>query len=231
MSSTRSTTRQLAISLSPLSTSGSKALEPELPTSRKRTRKYRAPREDSCDEDVGDEIDKDTDDDYVPTPRSSGPKRRRISSRPPARRSSPPNLIKSSLSNPKKRPSGSFPPRNKQATSIIEIETCNSIDLNFVCPECGWKQVNKRLPDFKRHLRTHTRPDEGDQSKGWWCKGVPLEDAHRFDIPKGAESFIFLGQERIGGCQQSFSRQDALKRHLDNVNVLCVGWSYKATLD
>lgn len=202
-----------------LSTSDHEALEPELPISRKRTRKCRISRK---DQDAGSESDHD-DDDYIPTSRSSGPKRRRISSRLPAHRPSPRNTTKSSSSNAQKRLS-----RNKRANFVVAIETCNSFDLNLVCPECGWNQVNKRLPDFKRHLRTHTRPDEGDESQGWWCKGVPLEDAHRFNISKGAKSFEFLGQERIGGCRRTFSRRDALKRHLDNANGTCVGWQYKA---
>lgn len=202
-----------------LSTSDHEALEPELPISRKRTRKCRISRK---DQDAGSESDHD-DDDYIPTSRSSGPKRRRISSRLPAHRPSPRNTTKSSSSNAQKRLS-----RNKRANFVVAIETCNSFDLNLVCPECGWNQVNKRLPDFKRHLRTHTRPDEGDESQGWWCKGVPLEDAHRFNISKGAQSFEFLGQERIGGCRRTFSRRDALKRHLDNANGTCVGWQYKA---
>ena len=201
-----------------LSTSDYGVLRPELPTSRKRTRKCRTSRK---DQDVGSESDQDTDDDYVPNSRSSGPKRRCLTSHLPAHHSSPRN--KSSSSNARRRLS-----RNKRANSVVAIDPCNSIDLNLVCPECGWKQVNKRLPDFKRHLRTHTRPDEGDQSQGWWCKGVLLEDAHKFNIPKGAESFKFLGQERIGGCRRTFSRRDALKRHLDNVNGTCVGWPYRA---
>ena len=210
MPPTRTTTHQSTISLGTLSTSDHEALEPELSISRKRIRKCKTSRKDQG------ESDQDTDDDYVPTSRSSGPKRRRISSRLPTHNSSPRNTIKSSSSNAQKRLS-----RNKRANPVVAIETCNSIDLNLVCPECGWKQINKRLPDFKRHLRTHTRPDEGDQSQGWWCKGVLLKDAHGFNIPKGAESFKFLGQERIGGCMRTFSRRDALKRHLDNGT--CVG--------
>jgi hypothetical protein len=38
-----------------------------------------------------------------------------------------------------------------------------------------------------------------------------------------------LGQERIGGCMQTFSRRDALKRHLDNAHVVCVGRPCEAT--
>ncbi|KAF5360544.1 hypothetical protein D9756_004811 [Leucocoprinus leucothites] len=218
-----SETRRSMIPLTTLPMSRLRCPEPELPPSQKRMRKTMTSRTHLYDEDADDESDNDTDDDYVPT-RSSGPKRRRISSQLPIRRSAALSRSISISPPPIKRSSGSTLSRNRQAESATAIDrACNGGNLTFICPECGWKQANKRLPDFKRHLRTHTRPDETDQSKGWWCKGVPVEDAHKFNIPKDARSFVFLGQERIGGCLQTFSRRDALKRHLDNANVVCVG--------
>ncbi|KAF4577387.1 hypothetical protein EYR36_005375 [Pleurotus pulmonarius] len=92
-------------------------------------------------------------------------------------------------------------------------------DLSFKCSECGWVQHNKRLPDFKRHLRTHTRPDDRDQSRGWWCKGVLASSIPGFH----GEAYEFNGELRFGGCLRTFSRRDALKRHLDNRNVCCLG--------
>ncbi|KAJ3566112.1 hypothetical protein NP233_g7200 [Leucocoprinus birnbaumii] len=213
------------------STSNLKLSEPEIPGSRKRTRISVTSRAHDYDEDADDESDNDTDDDYVPSPRSSVPKRRRTSSQISCLRSAPPIRTTSASPIPTKRPPGSSLSRNKQATSAAAIDRACNGNLTFVCPECGWKQANKRLPDFKRHLRTHTRPDEADQTKGWRCKGVLVEDAHRFNIPKDAEPFVFLGQKRIGGCLQTFSRRDALKRHLDNVNVVCVGRPCEASDD
>ncbi|KAE9405643.1 hypothetical protein BT96DRAFT_811876, partial [Gymnopus androsaceus JB14] len=88
------------------------------------------------------------------------------------------------------------------------------------CPVCKWEQVNKRLPDFQRHLKTHARADKEDRTMGWWCKG----------IPEGAEEYLFHDHMRVGGCCQTFSRRDALKRHTSNMNVPCTGvlaWGLK----
>lgn len=209
--------------------SGSKAPVPELSFGRKRTRKAPAAPVHLSDEDADDESDNDTDDEYIPSPRTI---KRRRTSHILSRRSAPPIRRSSTSPTPTKRAPGVSLSRNKQATSTAAINrACDGTNLNFICPECGWKQANKRLPDFKRHLRTHARPDEGDQSKGWWCKGVLLEEAHKFDLPNDAKSYVFLGQERIGGCMQTFSRRDALKRHLDNANVTCVGRPSEATND
>lgn len=176
----------------------------------------------ASDEDAGDESDNDSDDDeYIPSHRPMI-KRRRISYTAPRRSA----LIRNTSSSPTpaKRAHGTSLSRNKQTSFVSAIiKACDGPNLNFICPECGWKQANKRLPDFKRHLRTHTRPNDGDQSKGWWCKGVLLEEAHKFELPDGAKPYVFLGLKRIGGCMQTFSRRDALKRHLDNANVTCVG--------
>lgn len=87
------------------------------------------------------------------------------------------------------------------------------------------------MPDFKRHLKTHLRPDDKDQTQGWWCKGVLLEDAAEHGLPKSLKPFLFADQWRVGGCERTFSRRDALKRHLDNENVGCVGRPCDASED
>ncbi|KAF8798813.1 hypothetical protein BYT27DRAFT_7150230 [Phlegmacium glaucopus] len=117
--------------------------------------------------------------------------------------------------------------RNKQASqatsmAIIRAVNNNLVEQsNFICPECGWRQINKRVPDFKRHLKTHLRKDD-NHSSGFWCKGVRVEDARKHTIQPDATPYTFLDHERIGGCMRTFSRRDALKRHLDNANIFCV---------
>ncbi|KAJ7245042.1 hypothetical protein B0H12DRAFT_1003300, partial [Mycena haematopus] len=91
------------------------------------------------------------------------------------------------------------------------------------CRVCGWVQKNKRLPDFKRHVKTHQRAFDEDAEKGWRCKGVLTSEAADWALGPDAPTYTFLGQERVGGCMKTFSRRDALKRHLDNHNVDCVG--------
>ncbi|KAF9071173.1 hypothetical protein BDP27DRAFT_1322466 [Rhodocollybia butyracea] len=90
------------------------------------------------------------------------------------------------------------------------------------------------MPDFQRHLKTHLRADKDDQTQGWWCKGVRVESRHEVNqhardvnskkvIGDDAEMYSFHDHMRVGGCLQTFSRRDALKRHLQNENGKCVG--------
>ncbi|KDQ25541.1 hypothetical protein PLEOSDRAFT_1113486 [Pleurotus ostreatus PC15] len=116
------------------------------------------------------------------------------------------------------RPRTSPQSRNVQVPALSHPEDAID-DLSFKCSECGWVQDNKRLPDFRRHLLTHTRPDDRDQSRGWWCKGVLASSVPGFQ----GEAYEFNGELRFGGCLRTFSRRDALKRHLDNRNVCCLG--------
>lgn len=183
---------------------------------------------DECNESDGNV----TDDEYVPSPALGPRKRRRDSCSSSRRRVRVPSehLSSEHLSSnddeyrPVKKLRLPPPPRNRQTTSPVAIELAAELPKsNFICPECGWKQMNQRIPDFKRHLRTHTRPSNQDKSKGWWCKGVRLEEAAACGLPKTAEGYLFSGVWRVGGCQRTFARRDALKRHLDNSNVPCIG--------
>ncbi|KAK7442226.1 hypothetical protein VKT23_016197 [Stygiomarasmius scandens] len=178
-----------------------------------------------------------TEDEYRPSP-SPPPqpyKRRRATPSNPSKSRSAPKNAKARNRNLTRRQNGQSPQqpsRNLQSTNpwierlyandpeaVSWLESCN-----FVCTECGWVQHSRRMPDFSRHVITHRRPPAGDTSCGWWCKGVLVEQRHLYpQIPEDAPVYEFRGRKRVGGCLKTFSRRDALSRHLDNVNVGCVG--------
>ena len=187
------------------------------------------------EQEPGNEFDGDaTDEEYVPSPALPPRKRQRASPTPHERKPNSPNgrrtFPNDLAKRPTKRPRVAPSSRNRQTDSPATIESAaKQTNADLVCPECGWKQFNRRLPDFKRHLRTHTRPSEQNQSTGWWCKGVPLDEAAKYDVPNTTEPYLFLDEWRVGGCQRTFARRDALKRHLDNPNVACLGRPSVAT--
>ena len=182
-----------------------------------------------------DEFDGDaTDEEYVPSPALLPRQRQRASPTSHKRKPNAPDGQRTFPNDPSrrptKRPRAAPSSRNKQTNSPATIElAADQANADLICPECGWKQFNQRLPDFKRHLRTHTRPSEQDQSTGWWCKGVRLDEAAKYNVPSTAEAYLFLDVWRVGGCQRTFARRDALKRHLDNPNVACLGRPSVAT--
>jgi hypothetical protein len=126
---------------------------------------------------------------------------------------------------PVKRPRASPPSRNIQATPFSPSPTSAGLDAPsksnpWACPHCSWVQRNRRTPDLKRHIRTHTRLLKPSQ---WVCCGVPVEEAASYAIRSDSESRLHDGRYVVGGCWKEFSRRDALKRHLDNSNIGCVG--------
>ncbi|KAI0329286.1 hypothetical protein GY45DRAFT_883801 [Cubamyces sp. BRFM 1775] len=92
----------------------------------------------------------------------------------------------------------------------------------WTCPHCGYIQANRRKPDLRRHIATHTTTAED-----WVCCGVPLFDAELTkELPPAAlqkDPVIYNGQLMVGGCNKSFSRPDALKRHLHANQGRCFG--------
>ena len=102
----------------------------------------------------------------------------------------------------------------------------------FQCPVvgCDHTQKNRRIPDSKRHVVTHERWIDPEK---WTCCGVGMEKADWYgqgntvgmekeeQIKAGA--YEFKGKLMIGGCLNTFSRRDALKRNVDNPEILCVG--------
>ena len=93
------------------------------------------------------------------------------------------------------------------------------------CPYCHYTQTNRRSPDLKRHIQTHTR---GKDEALWVCCGVPLIDAEEEhgmppEVVAAKEPFEYDGMFMVGGCRQVFSRRDALKRHLRARSGVCYG--------
>ena len=108
--------------------------------------------------------------------------------------------------------------RNIQASAEEQKHLRAAVDEGIptdgICTYCQ-RRVSKRAPDLRRHMRTHLPAEIR-------CTGVPLEKACLEDIPAGASPYLHEGQAYIGGCMKLFSRKDALKRHLDNANTVCI---------
>jgi len=175
------------------------------------------------------------DEEYVPSQDPMGHRQRRPSV--PSRVTSRKGRMSSSPSpHPRmrmdKRQRGSPPSRNKQATADQAEEIRRSLYVdkggkaNLVCPfpGCSYEQLNGRMPDFRRHIKTHIRKD-GEVR----CKGVPWQDAlsfpHRFrNISLHEKPYTIPGESGlwVGGCLKTFSRADALKRHLNHTS--CEGY-------
>ena len=92
------------------------------------------------------------------------------------------------------------------------------------CPHCPFVQRSKRSPDLKRHIATHTRPADAEL---WVCCGVPVCDAAEHGVPaeylRTATPFEYKGMLMVGGCKKTFSRRDALQRHLKREKGWCYG--------
>jgi hypothetical protein len=132
---------------------------------------------------------------------------------------------------------GSAPSRNRQAAidQVEEIRAKLSLcrvnrdrPKDLVCPlkDCQYEQLNGRMPELRRHIRTHIRK-YGEIR----CKGVSWQDfvrhAHLFPKISVDEQPYAVPEEDglwIGGCLKTFSRADALKRHLRNTS--CVGLNH-----
>ncbi|KAI0763944.1 hypothetical protein BD413DRAFT_483323, partial [Trametes elegans] len=81
------------------------------------------------------------------------------------------------------------------------------------CPYCPYTQLNKRGPDFRRHVETHA------QAALWVCCGVPMDDLRaREGVPREVLARPPIefepGLLLVGGCKKTFSRRDSLQRHL-----------------
>ncbi|TBU39508.1 hypothetical protein BD309DRAFT_928869 [Dichomitus squalens] len=119
--------------------------------------------------------------------------------------------------------------RNAPAPSPNAPSSSPPIRTNrWACPHCPYVQHNRRSPDLKRHIETHTH---GADVAMWVCCGVYALDALGQGVPvevvRQAQIVDFDGVPMIGGCRKTFSRKDALIRHLKAQKGKCFGdaWS------
>ncbi|KAI0664268.1 hypothetical protein C8Q70DRAFT_1117682 [Cubamyces menziesii] len=125
-----------------------------------------------------------------------------------------------------------YPLQLLSSTRRNEIVYCSTLvpppasrTNKWKCPYCSYTQTNRRSPDLKRHIQTHTR---GKHEALWVCCGVPLIDAEEEhgmppEVVAAKEPFEYDGMFMVGGCRQVFSRRDALKRHLRARRGVCYG--------
>lgn len=182
--------------------------------------------EHGSDRDADGESDGDaSEDEYVPSPSLAPKKRQRTYDIEHYSRSYTPSASSRAASlgadyaraRPAKRTRPAPQSRNVQTAALHVAPRASD---PWACPHCPWVQHNKRTPDLKRHIRTHTRHAKPEQ---WVCCGVPLAQAAAFEVPPDAAHMEHRGQVMVGGCGKTFSRRDALKRHLDNDNIQCAG--------
>ncbi|KAI0717021.1 hypothetical protein C8Q76DRAFT_616902 [Earliella scabrosa] len=118
-----------------------------------------------------------------------------------------------------------FKRRNVQVPSAEAAAHGSPTSTNqWECPHCPYIQHNCRVPDLKRHIATHTR---ASNEVLWVCCGVPVVEAHTRGIPEEVvredPAFEFAGRLMVGGCRKTFSRRDALTRHLRREKGRCFG--------
>ena len=112
--------------------------------------------------------------------------------------------------------------RNVQVSRTAVRAVASSPLNRWQCPYCPHVQKNRRSPDFKRHVETHTRPADAL----WVCCGVPLANAAEHCVPDAVardEVWEFEGMLMVGGCRKTFSRRDAYGRHLKREKGRCWG--------
>lgn len=93
------------------------------------------------------------------------------------------------------------------------------------CPVCDYVQrtVNGtyKLQELKRHIESHFTAGLRKRGRSMKCWGVPVNEAHKYKVPPGAEVTVHKACsqdggtiEMVGGCGAVFARKDAYSRHL-----------------
>ena len=89
------------------------------------------------------------------------------------------------------------------------------------CTECGYVQSKRRMGDFRRHLKKH----DAEHLTRVICCGVPSTHPAIAGLRPGHLTHWYDSHPFYGGCGRSYSRMDALQRHLKKSR--CVGGSTK----
>ncbi|RPD60289.1 hypothetical protein L226DRAFT_272619 [Lentinus tigrinus ALCF2SS1-7] len=133
------------------------------------------------------------------------------------------------LAGPSKTRSNSPP-----STSVPHISRRRNIHVSssvvpvneWACPHCPHVQHNQRKPDLRRHIATHTKPTQSRNAR-WTCCGVPLTDVGKHEVPERVlheqPMVVHEGVAMVGGCLKTFTRKDALLRHLRVRKGMCFG--------
>lgn len=107
------------------------------------------------------------------------------------------------------------------AAASISAASGTDEDGVLKCPVCGFSQSTQRKGDFLRHLRTH----QDAKLTRYVCCGVPADHPVAASLSPGHSIRLYKGREFFGGCGKSYSRMDALQRHLGKLG--CAGGSAK----
>lgn len=95
------------------------------------------------------------------------------------------------------------------------------VEPEVECGKCGYFQLTKRMGDFRRHLKKH----EADHLSRVICCGVPPTHPAAASLRSGHVTHWYDGRPFYGGCGRSYSRMDALQRHLKKSG--CISGSAK----
>lgn len=130
----------------------------------------------------------------------------------PAKKASRPKRAQSD----KARPSDAPTAASTTATTAPGIK----VDPLIECKQCGYLQLTKRMGDFRRHLKKH----EQHLSRVICC-GVPPTHPAAARLRPEHLTHWYDDHPFHGGCGRTYSRMDALQRHLKKSG--CVGGNAK----
>jgi ribosomal protein L32 len=88
------------------------------------------------------------------------------------------------------------------------------------CKQCGYLQLTRRMGDFRRHLKKHE-----EHLSRVICCGVPSTHPAVVSLRPGHLTHWYDDHPFYGGCGRSYSRMDALQRHLKKSG--CIGGNAK----
>lgn len=114
-------------------------------------------------------------------------------------------------------------PTTRRNDPVFPASQRRVTESKYECPYCNYVQRKRRGPDIRRHIETHKRDAK---STAYMCCGVPLADAAALGVPakvRGEDPVEYAGIMMVGGCRKTFSRKDALGRHLRKYEGVCFG--------
>lgn len=114
-------------------------------------------------------------------------------------------------------------PTTRRNVPVFPASQRRVTSSKWECPYCNYVQRKRRGPDIRRHIETHKRDAK---SMAYMCCGVPLAGAEALGVPakvRGEDPVEYAEIMMVGGCRKTFSRKDALGRHLRKYEGVCFG--------